>query len=168
MKFISITPENMSQYNKIVKDQSMDAFVKLYSPNCGHCQAMQKDWDALENVPELKKLNIAIIEVRHDALDDIDNETTKKIEGFPTIRVIKNSKIVGEYDGDRSTADMTKFILENFSPKIKLSGGSKINKIYKRKKTSIRKNKTNNRKHNIKNSKTRKTNIKKYKTRKHF
>ena len=145
MKFISITPENMSQYNKIVKDQSMDAFVKLYSPNCGHCQAMQKDWDALENVPELKKLNIAIIEVRHDALDDIDNETTKKVEGFPTIRVVKNSKIIGEYDGDRSATDMTKFILENFSSKMEMKGGSK-KRTYKRKtykRTYKRKNKKN-------------------------
>ena len=125
MKFISITPENMSQYNKIVKEHSMDAFVKLYSPNCGHCQAMQKDWDSLENVPELKNLNIAIIEVRHDALDDIDNETTKKVEGFPTIRVVKNSKLIGEYDGDRSTKDMMKFILENFSPKMEMKGGAK-------------------------------------------
>ena len=156
MKFISITPENMSQYNKIVKDQSMDAFVKLYSPNCGHCQAMQKDWDALENVPELKKLNIAIIEVRHDALDDIDNETTKKVEGFPTIRIVKNSKIVGEYDGDRSTADMTKFILENFSPKMEMKGGAKKRKTYKRINTHKRKHKSRKSIKKNKKSKTHK------------
>ena len=149
MKFISITPENMSQYNKIVKDQSTDAFVKLYSPNCGHCQAMQKDWDALENVPELKNLNIAIIEVRHDALDDIDNETTKKVEGFPTIRLVKNSKIVGEYDGDRSTEDMTKFILENFLSKMEMKGGSKKNKkrTHKNKQNHKNKNKHKTRKY---------------------
>ncbi len=155
MKFISITPENVSEYDKHIKTGKMNAFVKIYSPNCGHCQAMQSSWDALENVPELKKLDIAIIELRHDALDSISNETTKKIEGFPTIRVIKNNKVVKEYDGDRSTETMTKFILENLSSTKSMSGGAK--RKYKTRKTSTRKHsarKTKSRKLNKKNKKT--------------
>ena len=113
MKFISITPENVSNYEDIIKTQNMPSFVKFYSPNCGHCQAMQPAWDALENNTDVKGMGIAIIEVRDDAINSITHNSGKNVLGFPTIRVIINGKITKEYNGDRSTNDMVNFIKEN-------------------------------------------------------
>ena len=142
MKFIRITPENVSEYVTIVEQQRMPAFVKIYSPNCGHCQAMQTDWDKLESNYYLKKLNIAIIEVRNDALDLMNHSTIKNVSGFPTMRLVVNGKIKQEYDGGRTTNDMINFIKENLG---KIQNGGRRHHSKKRK--SIRRknrNKTRN------------------------
>lgn len=113
MKFVSITPKNIDKYETIVETDKKPSLVKLYSPNCGHCIAMQSAWDKLNNHKDLKDMDITIVEVRNDALESIEHPTTKNIEGFPTIRLVVDSKIKKEYDGDRSTDDMVKFIKEN-------------------------------------------------------
>ena len=135
MKFISITPENISEYETIVETQKTPALVKLYSPNCGHCQMMQSAWDALKNNAGIKNLDIAVIEVRNDALESISHETTKNFQGFPTIRVVINGKIKKEYEGDRSTNDMVNFIKENIGNNRQKGGKSKKRKFTKRSKS---------------------------------
>jgi hypothetical protein len=136
MKFISITPKNVSDYVTIVEKQRMPAFIKLYSPDCGHCIAMQSDWNQLKNNDDLKKLNIAIIEVRNDALGKITHPTTANVSGFPTMRLVVNGKIKKEYDGGRMTNDMVNFIKENFGNVQK--GGYKRSKSKRSKSKSIR------------------------------
>ena len=114
MKYISITPENSSEYEKTIETQHMPALVKIYSPDCGHCNAMKSAWKALEKDSEISNMNIAVIEVRHDALESLKHETVKNIDGYPTIRFIENGKIKNEYDGaTRETKDMVDFIKEN-------------------------------------------------------
>jgi len=132
MKFISITPENNNASEFILTTNAMPSFVKLYSPSCGHCVAMQKDWDNLNNNPELKKYNMAIIEVHKDELDKINSPAMSVNGGFPTIRkVLKNGKLGKDYNGDRSTKDMVKFIQEEFKEtlnKAKIKSKSKRTK----------------------------------------
>lgn len=119
MKFISITPKNVTEYEKIIEKQHLPSLIKLYSPQCGHCQAMQPAWDELKTNSSIHGMNVGVIEVRNDALDSIKHETTKNIMGFPTIRLIVNGKIKKEYEGDRSTNDMVNFIKENLEDKNK-------------------------------------------------
>ena len=114
MKYISITPENISEYKKTIETQHMPALVKIYSPDCWHCNAMKPAWKALEKDSAITNMNIAIIEVRNDALESLKHETVKNIDGYPTIRFIENGKIKNEYDGaTRETKDMVDFIKEN-------------------------------------------------------
>ena len=116
MKFISITPENNNAAEFMEVISKMPAFVKLYSPTCGHCVAMQKAWDALKNHAELKNYEMAVIEVHADEIDKINSPAMAVNEGFPTIRkVLKNGNLGKDYNGNRSTADMITFIKENFS-----------------------------------------------------
>jgi hypothetical protein len=150
MKFISITSENVSDYVTIVDKQQMPAFIKMYSPDCWHCKAMQSDWNELKNNDDLKKLNIAIIEVRNDALDSIEHPTIKNVNGFPTMRLIVNGKIKKEYDGGRTTNDMVNFIKENFGnvqkggyntkKNIRRRRSKRVRRIKKSKRKSIRRN----------------------------
>ena len=115
MKFISITPENNNAGEFIAITNKMPSFVKLYSPTCGHCIAMQNSWNSLKNNPALKGYNMAIIEVHADEIKNIKSPAMKVNGGFPTIRkVLKNGKLGKDYNGDRSTADMIKFIKEEF------------------------------------------------------
>lgn len=131
MKFISITPENnnSAEFMKVISQ--MPAFVKLYSPGCGHCVAMQDAWDALKGNAALKDYDMAVIEVHADELDHIKNPAMSVNQGFPTIRkVLKNGNLGKDYEGDRSTADMITFIKDNFSEthkgrKTPMKGGGK-------------------------------------------
>ena len=111
MKFISITPENNNTAEFMEVISKMPAFVKLYSPGCGHCVAMQDAWDALKDNAALKIYDMAIIEVHSDELDNINSPAMSVNEGFPTIRkVLKNGNLGKDYNGNRSTAYIIKFI----------------------------------------------------------
>ena len=115
MKFLSITPENNNASKFIAITNAMPSFVKLYSPTCGHCVAMQKAWNNLKNNPALKNYNMAVIEVHANELDKINSPAMSVNGGFPTIRkVLKNGKLGKDYNGDRSTKDMVKFIQDEF------------------------------------------------------
>lgn len=115
MKFVSITPENNNASDFISIINSMPSFVKLYSPACGHCIAMQEDWNNLKNSQELKNYNMAVIEVHANELDKINSPSVSVNGGFPTIRkVLKSGKLGKDYNGDRSTKDMINFIKDEF------------------------------------------------------
>uniref|UniRef100_A0A6C0HHH9 Thioredoxin domain-containing protein n=1 Tax=viral metagenome TaxID=1070528 RepID=A0A6C0HHH9_9ZZZZ len=165
MKFISITPENVSEYTKIVEKQRMPSFVKLYKPSCGHCQMMQPAWDALKTNDDISNIDIAIIEVNEDALQTIQHDTTKNFQGYPTIRLVIDGKIKKEYEGDRSTNDMVNFIKDNLN-KNNQKGGTKRSSNTKRsiKKRSIKKRSI--KKRSIKKRSTKKRSTKKRSTKK--
>ena len=142
MKFISITPKNNNASEFIEITNKMPSFVKLYSPTCGHCIAMQASWNSLKNNPALKDYNMAIVEVHADEIKNIKSPAMKVNGGFPTIRkVLKNGKLGKDYNGDRSTADMIKFIKEEF--KETLHKGKKSGRSKKIKKGGMRRRSTN-------------------------
>ena len=149
MKFISITPENNNTNEFMEVTNEMPAFVKLYSPGCGHCIAMQDAWDALKGNAALTNYEMAVIEVHADELDKIKSPAMSVNQGFPTVRkVLKNGNVGKDYEGNRTTADMIKFIKENFAETLnkgnnkksqthihKMKGGKKSRKSKKGKQT---------------------------------
>lgn len=135
MKFVRIGPSDSEKYDELI--EKMPAFVKIYSPNCGHCVNMQEAWDALESSDDIKNYDIAIVEVHEGASNNINSPSGKIDQGLPTIRAVKiDGKKWNEYEGDRSVKDMVNFIKDNFTDKKIMSGG-KI--MLKRKKSSSRK-----------------------------
>ena len=126
MKFISITPENNNAllFDKIIN--AGPAFVKIYSPGCGHCVAMQPAWDELKNHPELADNDVAVIEVNADMLKNIKSSVVKNVKGFPTMRAVKNGKIIDDYNGDRTSAAMVKYIKKHFKNTGTVSRGKSI------------------------------------------
>ena len=115
MKFISITPENNNASEFIEVTSKMPAFVKLYSPGCTYCIGMKGAWDKLNKHKSLKNYNMAIIEVHSDEIKNITSPSMQINGGFPTIRKVLISGNIGkDYDGNRSTNDMIKFIKQEF------------------------------------------------------
>ena len=150
MKFISITPDNLNSAEFVEVTNEMPAFVKLYSPGCGFCVSMQKAWDALKNNPELKDYNMAIIEVHADEFSKINSPAMTVNEGLPTIRkILKKGNLGKDYEGNRSSEDMIKFIKENFSETL-------LNKHKHSSSPSPKKHKTNKRKTNMRGGKSKK------------
>ena len=138
MNFVRLGPNDSEKYDELI--ETMPAFVKIHSPNCGHCVNMKEAWDALEDSDDIKNYDIAIIEVHEGATNNITSPSGKIDQGLPTIRAVKlNGKKWKEYEGDRSVENMVKFIKDNFKlddDKKTMSGG-KI--MLKRKKSSSRK-----------------------------
>jgi len=108
VKVISIGPTEGKIFN--TKVNNLPLFVKVYHPSCGHCIQLKPEWEKLVKI--LKKQNIgnfAIVDIHSDALKDINFEGLKNIQGFPTIRVIKNKKLIKEYKSNNTTIDILNF-----------------------------------------------------------
>ena len=149
MKFIKID----NNYNELSYDvliHNEPAFIKIYSPSCGHCVRMQEAWDKLENNEGLKNHDINIIEILVDKTDNIKSASGKADLGLPTIRYVnKNGKTWKEYEGNRETEDMINFIKQHHKKNKKKNtntntiqnGGNRKNKTFKTLKTLKRKSK---------------------------
>ena len=148
MKFIRIGPSDSEKYDELI--ETMPAFVKIHSPNCGHCVNMKEAWDALENSDDIKNYDIAIIEVHEGATNTIKSPSGKIDQGLPTIRAVKlNGKKWKEYEGDRSVKDMVNFIKDNFKLDDKkiMSGGKGTKSKSTKRKSSKSKRKSKGTKH---------------------
>jgi len=77
--------------------------VIVYAKWCGHCQSMFETWKELASKVD-GKAKVYVIEA--------DDYTDKDISGYPSMRVVKNRK-VKEYDGERSTEQLTSTLLGN-------------------------------------------------------
>jgi hypothetical protein len=121
---------------------------------------MQKAWDGLNNNPALENYNMAVIEVHAKELDKINSPAMSVNGGFPTIRkVLKSGKLGKDYDGNRTTKDMVKFIQDEFKETLTKGKTTNKNRNMKSIKTNIRrrtikrnKNKSRSRKSKSKNN----------------
>ena len=142
-----------------------ESLMRLHHPDCGHCQAMEPEWEDLKkelknNYDNNNNNNVGVFDIHADALSNINESALQGINGFPTILVIKGGKSI-HYNGDRSKDDMLKFSLEHLNikkNKKNLVGGRK-NKKRKTKKRNTKKRKT--KKRNTKKRNTKKRNTKK-------
>ena len=80
--------------------------VLFFAHGCGYCEKMMPEWNRF-------KLSspISISEVPAEQMSEynpLHNE--ENIVGYPTIRLYNKGKLVKEYDGDRSKADILRFV----------------------------------------------------------
>jgi thiol-disulfide isomerase/thioredoxin len=117
MKIVDIESNNVNEFEKIIKE--MPAFVKIFSPGCGHCIAMAPAWDNLKKNAALKNLNFALVAINSSAVENMKSPGVKSFNGVPTLREIKKGtgEAGKEYSGNRSTDDMAKFIQGLFGKK---------------------------------------------------
>ena len=79
------------------------AMLIVYAKWCGHCRALFDTWRELSKKLS-KKAKIYVIEE--------SNYKAKDINGFPSMRVIKNGKAT-DYEGSRDVEGMEKELLGN-------------------------------------------------------
>ena len=125
------SPEDMSNLNS--QKQKGLVLIWFYATWCGHCVNMEPEWEQLQkNHPE--EVNLAKVESEdYNNYDASPNED--RVQGFPTIRLYHQDKMVKEYDGERSFKNMYDFIQDyiNQNPDTKLNNlmiirGKKTNK----------------------------------------
>ena len=133
MKVISIESNNTDDFENVI--QEMPAFVKLFSPNCGHCTSMAPAWDALKEMDELKNLDFALVAINSSAVDEMKCPGVKSFNGVPTMREIKKGtgEAGKEYSGSRTKEAMADFIKKTFNKRSSSLKNTKKSTLTKRK-----------------------------------
>ena len=167
IKVISVTSGNIDKANKLLTQGH--AMVEFYHPNCGHCQTLKPEWKKMcSQLKKNYKGNATIA-----AIDCSDQNMLNKLridknfQGFPTILHTINGKSAGggEYNGDRTSADLLKFAEnklpiskqeEKLQPATVFKGGAKKGTKRRKRRTSKRrtsKRRTRKQKRHRKNKK---------------
>jgi len=85
--------------------------IGVFSKSCIHCDNMKPQWQILKK--KLKKINCngVLLEIDASQINYIDSSSLKNsIDGLPAIMIFKKGKKVKDYDGNRTSNDMYKFI----------------------------------------------------------
>ncbi len=125
MKVISIESNNTDDFENVI--QEMPAFVKLFSPNCGHCISMAPAWDALKDDDSIKNLDFALVAINSNAVGEMKCPGVKSFNGVPTMREIKKGtgEAGKEYSGSRTKEAMADFIKKTFNKRSSLKNTKK-------------------------------------------
>lgn len=148
MEIINVRSDNQATVNKMKKhlnDPDAVIVVAILADWCGACQMFKPVWHSTvkkyitSSAQKNKKLILAT--VQDTAIQELD---MKNVQGFPTIRIIKNKHIIIEKLGGMDPEALMRHIDEAKKMCVNISPKSHTNKSRKRRKTNKKKgNKTN-------------------------
>ncbi|KAI7900930.1 thioredoxin-like protein [Cokeromyces recurvatus] len=112
------------EFNDIVLDKSMNVFLEVYAPWCGHCKRLAPIW---EELGELASGHESLMIAKMDGTEnDIPEEGGFEVTGFPTLKLFKaETNEMVDYNGDRSLEDLVKFLNEQTGLKINIESEKK-------------------------------------------
>ena len=131
-------PDDNKKFDEQMKQYNM-SIVKFFSPQCGHCVAMKNAWDSLD----LDDVGIFEVDVTKDPIipQTCNISPTTGVPHIILIDSLGNKK--AEYNGNRTTDDMKKFVLDNKNKSKKqtrkISGGSRSKRRSIKKRRSMKK-----------------------------
>jgi len=100
---------NNDEINKLIKTNTL--FVGVFSKNCHYCVSMKPEWVkfkklAMSNYSNLQGL---ILEIDSSIISSLTNSLiTNNVNGFPSLFIIKNNKII-KYSNERTAFEFMKF-----------------------------------------------------------
>ena len=133
MKVIDINNNNISKFNKLVKQKGKVAVVIFHASWCGHCVEFANKWKDIKKLSKSIKKDLLLARVEEKMFDGL--EINHDIKGFPTISLFKSGQKISDYNGSRDTDAFLSY-LKTCSKLVKKSS-NKINtkKIAKKLKT---------------------------------
>ena len=98
--------KNIESLKKVLKGP---VIILIHAHWCGHCRNMMPEWNRFEReIPKSCKVKVAKIE--DSVYSNVKHEVDLGAEGFPTIKLFNNGKLVKKYDGERTSSDMIQFV----------------------------------------------------------
>lgn len=85
--------KKLDTLDELIKNKS-DVFILVYMDGCGPCTATRPEWEKLEHILREQYANndkLVIVDVNRNFLPKLKSVGT--IDGFPTMKYIKNGKI---------------------------------------------------------------------------
>jgi thioredoxin domain-containing protein 5 len=104
---IVLTDANAASYIQTTKT----TFIKFYAPWCGHCKRLAPDW---EKLAFSFKENPSVVIAKVDCTENREICQKYGVRGYPTLKIFRANKELGEHNGARSLEAMTKFVTDNF------------------------------------------------------
>ncbi len=138
MHIYKIDSHNFGNFkSKLPQIMRKPNIMGVFSKGCGHCHAMEPAWNQLKSRLSGEKYNGGLVEIDSEVVPHIENqEIRKKINGYPTIMIIKNGRPTQEYTGNRSTEDMYNFckqyLISNQNNSVDSSSRSSPRRLTKR------------------------------------
>jgi thioredoxin-like negative regulator of GroEL len=118
MRVEKIGPNNYKQ--GLLRIKKMTCVVLVYHPQCGHCIQMRSSWEAMKPLAN-PRANIVEVnaEGMHRSSDFSGSTIAQGTNGFPSVMMMKNNKIVKKYDGERSPEKFAEFVNQSVEPESK-------------------------------------------------
>jgi len=93
--------------NSLINDGNNPIIMNFNTDWCYYSKKFQPIWD--EFTQKMKGKNIVVKDVKCDVSENEPICAKYDIEGFPTVKLIKNNKAY-EYNGRRTVSDLTNFV----------------------------------------------------------
>ena len=109
---------NNDELNKLINNKII--FVGAFSKNCYLFIAMKSEWAKFKHMAQSISSNVqgAILEIDTSVLSSITNPLlTNNVNGFPSLFIIKNNKII-QYNDERTAVKLMQFFKSHI-PKFK-------------------------------------------------
>lgn len=88
--------------------------MEFYAPWCGHCKKLEPEYEQAAT-----QLGDKAVLARLDATAETKSAGKFEVKGFPTIKIFRDGKLAGDYEGGRSAADFVKYVNGNVGPAVK-------------------------------------------------
>ena len=98
--------KNVIPNNKVV--------MLLYAPWCGHCQAMEPEWEeVVKKAREVQDVEGYISKINIDNVGELNLSALNNVQGVPSIVLLKNGNVVKTYEKERKAAAILKWIMQH-------------------------------------------------------
>jgi thiol-disulfide isomerase/thioredoxin len=164
MLFLHINSEKdvkkLETLDNFIKNNS-HVFILVYMEGCGPCNATRPEWKKLESALKDNydnKDNLVVVDLNKDLLSEIINKKIGSIDGFPTMKYLKDGKIETYENSviskkDRSTDSFINWIESKINTVVSTSSPQNVYKriVSKHNKSQKKHSRYNNKKRTIHN-----------------
>ncbi|KAL3844789.1 hypothetical protein ACJIZ3_002192 [Penstemon smallii] len=105
-----------SNFSEIVSKHDF-IVVEFYAPWCGHCKSLAPEYEKAASILSSHETPIALAKV--DANEEANKElaTLFQIQGFPTIKILRNGgKSIQDYNGPREADGIVEYLKKQVGP----------------------------------------------------